>query len=598
MFVPQQRRLLIGVFLISCVLADDGDEFSNNLFTDLAPLLALFGERATMQYMSQAMGWADNVILAMARWEQSQPSARESRAIPEVELLSSTSEEVSELWNGHEVVRVMGKGPLREFILVMPEESETGGTAKSDSFQPIKMFPLNKDNVHNNGYLHKYDLNTKERVSGNLDLEKGEDSRRDQRLREDQQPGGHVELNSAEEAPYPAVIRDFQEGIVPNLTLNLYNKGGRGELYLVALCGVMLQFDVLFYFGIASVFLKQRLPKDEILVANYAFPCVVTGTLLLVSGMLILPMWSRVDPQFPKSVPLTAGHELDWLAITLAEYPGKDSRAPDNPKSVNLRMSDGNGEIDKSSDAKVESKNGKNWCWEIPLVQSPHDCKELFTPSKHYTQYDRLTNIRRDLAALSLWLSYIDKLDKHQQLGNRGNNREPGDKSDVWLRAKGVFAKRSIRLLGSYSPALEQDLRSWMPNYNANIIKIRRVNSSIKTPGIKIKAHRVFGFETAPEVTQKTHSHPTTPTVSCQPYSHLVGEVAFEYTDGVDMTSEDGSESTEEIVEDENGSTEGLLLAAESYNPLKLLLAQHMFSMFIWSAAKRMKQPLPGKVEV
>ncbi|KAK1948663.1 hypothetical protein LY78DRAFT_543811, partial [Colletotrichum sublineola] len=43
-----------------------GDDFVNNLFSDLAPLLALFGERVTMQFISQSIGWADNIVLAMA----------------------------------------------------------------------------------------------------------------------------------------------------------------------------------------------------------------------------------------------------------------------------------------------------------------------------------------------------------------------------------------------------------------------------------------------------------------------------------------------------------------------------------------------------
>lgn len=43
----------------------EGDEFSNNLFSDLAPLLTLFGEQVTKQFLSMSMGWADNVLLAM-----------------------------------------------------------------------------------------------------------------------------------------------------------------------------------------------------------------------------------------------------------------------------------------------------------------------------------------------------------------------------------------------------------------------------------------------------------------------------------------------------------------------------------------------------
>lgn len=43
----------------------EGDDFSNNLFTDLAPLLTLFGEQVTKQFLSMSMGWVDNILLAM-----------------------------------------------------------------------------------------------------------------------------------------------------------------------------------------------------------------------------------------------------------------------------------------------------------------------------------------------------------------------------------------------------------------------------------------------------------------------------------------------------------------------------------------------------
>lgn len=42
-----------------------GDAFSNNLFTDLAPLLSLFGDTVTVQYLSMAMGWKDCFLLSI-----------------------------------------------------------------------------------------------------------------------------------------------------------------------------------------------------------------------------------------------------------------------------------------------------------------------------------------------------------------------------------------------------------------------------------------------------------------------------------------------------------------------------------------------------
>ncbi|KAK0638562.1 hypothetical protein B0T16DRAFT_449529 [Cercophora newfieldiana] len=58
-------RAVLILIAVPAAAADDGDDFSNNLFSDLAPLLALFGERVTTQFMSQAVGWADNIILAI-----------------------------------------------------------------------------------------------------------------------------------------------------------------------------------------------------------------------------------------------------------------------------------------------------------------------------------------------------------------------------------------------------------------------------------------------------------------------------------------------------------------------------------------------------
>ena len=101
--------------------------------------------------MSQSTGWADHVILAMAplgiltavvaairvggpSWLRAIIGrAREPRAVAEAELMSSTSHEVCELWNGQEVVRVMGEGPIREFIIMVPERSGDGGGKDQDS---------------------------------------------------------------------------------------------------------------------------------------------------------------------------------------------------------------------------------------------------------------------------------------------------------------------------------------------------------------------------------------------------------------------------------------------------------------------------------
>jgi hypothetical protein len=168
--LPADVPALLGLaFFVGGVGAGDaGDDFSNNLFSDLAPLLALFGERVTMQFMSQSMGWSDNVVLAMCPvgiitavvgairtggppWLKTLIGrARESKAIAEQELMSSTSKEVCELWNGSEIVRVMGNGPIREFIVFIPP-----GALEEMKCKPVRVAEL-KDMEITGKYLEEY----------------------------------------------------------------------------------------------------------------------------------------------------------------------------------------------------------------------------------------------------------------------------------------------------------------------------------------------------------------------------------------------------------------------------------------------------------
>lgn len=93
-----------------------------------------------MQFMSQSMGWADNFMLAMApigiitiivsairvggpSWLKAIIGrARENLAVAEAELMSSTSKDVCELWNGQEIVRCMGSANIVELICLLPSD--------------------------------------------------------------------------------------------------------------------------------------------------------------------------------------------------------------------------------------------------------------------------------------------------------------------------------------------------------------------------------------------------------------------------------------------------------------------------------------------
>ena len=57
--------VVFAAFLpITSALAN-GNDFSNNLFSDLSPILALFGEQVAKQFMAGSLGWSDNILFAM-----------------------------------------------------------------------------------------------------------------------------------------------------------------------------------------------------------------------------------------------------------------------------------------------------------------------------------------------------------------------------------------------------------------------------------------------------------------------------------------------------------------------------------------------------
>ncbi|KAK4144085.1 ankyrin repeat-containing domain protein [Dichotomopilus funicola] len=319
-------RLLVGALLATCVAANDaGDDFSNNLFSDLAPLLALFGERVTMQFMSQSTGWSDNVILAVAplgiitavigairvggpTWLRAIIGrARENRAVVEAELMSSTSKEVCELWNGRDIVRVMGAGPIREFIILIPEEGD--GDRGSVKEVQVKGLMNRKNEVHEvqDRYLTEYvrtfqdsifdpskivgmfkSILKKNNPPHSGDLEEAMHMTLDDTCSKVPDTGNNPGLGTDRDNRPVVVIRNLDVP-APSLTLNVRSRVSRGELYLVALFGTLLQLGVLVFSGFTAYHptLNSNWLKDGKAVADYAFPCNAIGTLLLVTGVLI-----------------------------------------------------------------------------------------------------------------------------------------------------------------------------------------------------------------------------------------------------------------------------------------------------------------------
>jgi hypothetical protein len=130
-------------------------------------LLALFGERVTMQFLSQSVGFSDHILLATAPlgiitvivaairvggplWLKALfGRATENVAAAEMEIMSSTSREVCELWNGRDVVRYLGSAAVWEFICLLPGKD----VPKHPKIRVVSM-----DEATSHGYIERGEL--------------------------------------------------------------------------------------------------------------------------------------------------------------------------------------------------------------------------------------------------------------------------------------------------------------------------------------------------------------------------------------------------------------------------------------------------------
>ena len=258
--------------------ADAGDEFSNNLFSDLAPLLALFGEQFTKQFMSQSMNWEESVIFAMAplgiitaitsairaggpTWMKAIIGrAREGKGFIEMELMSSTSHDVSEVWDGDAVVRVLGSPQIIELFYSKPTEIKATsldktGKESGNGERASLLLPNDRETRHP---TEIYDFQTA--ISA-----------------------GILSSNTNR----PPETRNM-EGATPNIALNISDRRvSRLEMKAVAMVGVLLQSGVLIFAGFSVLYWpwNVKFDKDGESVKPYAFPLVCTGTATLVLGM-------------------------------------------------------------------------------------------------------------------------------------------------------------------------------------------------------------------------------------------------------------------------------------------------------------------------
>lgn len=240
------------MFLVGHASAGGWDDFANNIGSDLAPLITLFGEQVTNQYLSETLHWIDCVLFALAPlgiitaivgairvgggpgFRSLIGRAKESRGSVEADMMSSVSTDVCELWNGEAVVRVLGKPVLLQLIYI-----------KSDTTTNNKAGIYTLEEAAKAG-LYKAKFST---VAANPDRESL-----------------------------------LQAHNVPNLSLNV-SMEPLSMWYMAAfiILGTLLESGVLVF--AAFVQYRQDIFTSETEPTSYAFPTFLLGSLLLAAGM-------------------------------------------------------------------------------------------------------------------------------------------------------------------------------------------------------------------------------------------------------------------------------------------------------------------------
>ncbi|KAF5701976.1 ankyrin repeat [Fusarium mundagurra] len=271
--------------------------------------------------------------------------AKENTAAAEMELMSSTSLEVCELFNGDSIVRCQGTSPVWEFICIFPTmhannkpgvrlplrymslekaiqekllkvdpqsslfiphfvrqnflskdqrnscemgkqpQSQPSGNTRSTSRSPTTILSL----------IYQYFKNMNRRSIGS-DVELGpsqllkepQSSQEPRPSSETRPPHKAQPSHESQSEPFIAVIRDT--GLSPpNISLNLQNSHRRAGIRLVAFLGTLLQVGVLVFFGVMSYYPKVQptFQKEDQPAKAYAAPLAICGTVLLVFGMFI-----------------------------------------------------------------------------------------------------------------------------------------------------------------------------------------------------------------------------------------------------------------------------------------------------------------------
>jgi len=192
--------------------------------------------------------------------------ATESRGTAELELMSSTSDSVCELWNGQAVSRVLGSPEVLELVFLRKDRTSQDPIPPSImSFAESKRYPqedpyyqlVTSDDKSDREAIRLLNISGSQRqnLSNDFDIEDYE--------------GYHC---------------------APNISLNVRGEPNHPrELWAIATVGTALQLCVLVYDGIITQtsWGELKFKKGGSRTHDYSFPFTIMGTVTIIIGMLL-----------------------------------------------------------------------------------------------------------------------------------------------------------------------------------------------------------------------------------------------------------------------------------------------------------------------
>jgi hypothetical protein len=378
--IPHALALL---FIATLVAAESNvaqwNEFTNNFATDIAPIITLFGEQVTKQFLSESTSFLDNVIFGVAplgiitaivsvirvygnaSLKSFIGRAQEAHGVAEAELCSSTSEDVCELWSNGGICRVFGRPKILEFFYTKggefyPKFGRLTGDEASQSPScgielPRRLFAALRGQMGESENSTQWEeMETKgspgskhhpeggkgqQRLASAVhlsDYPESENGREDRDLDRGDPPSEKLDPEAGETrerfAPYP------------NLSLNIgIRTVPKWLLWITATFGILLQLSF-FVYATWATFYNEALYEEGESPQLWSFWLAVSGTALLVFGMTLCAWlieqkscerrFTKVDyddPSTPKTITVwlqPGGQRVGDQLFNAFAYSGED----------------------------------------------------------------------------------------------------------------------------------------------------------------------------------------------------------------------------------------------------------------------------------